>query len=303
MAVSSHKIQKVCEYCGNTFLAQKATTRYCSHVCNSRDYKKNKKEAILMQIEEETQKEIEERIIQPLREKEIFNVAEAALFLGVSRQTVYNMIHAGVIKAAQITERLSLIRKKDIEAIFDNAEPYKARPARTRIPISEVYTVAEIKEKYKVNESWVFIVAKKHNFPRILKRGKTYFSRKHVDAYFAQKAPNLQITEWYSVDEIKEKYNMTTNAVYTFVSENTIPKKKEGRSVYYSKTDVDRLKGFVNQVEPEYYTVQEAMEKYNITRDQLYHYVKYHKIPKMKIGKFIKIERASFDKVLNPIIT
>jgi excisionase family DNA binding protein len=303
MAVSSHKIQKVCEYCGNTFFAQKATTRYCSHACNSKDYKKNKKEAILMQIEEETQKEIEGRAIQPLREKEILNVAEAALFLGVSRQTVYNMIHAGVIKAAQITERLSLIRKKDIEAIFDNAEPYKARPARTRIPISEVYTVAEIKEKYNVNESWIFIVAKKYNFPRILKKGKTYFSRKHVDNYFAKKTPDPKITEWYSVDEIKEKYDMTTSAVYSFVSGNAIPKKKEGRLVYYSKIDVDRLKGVVTQVEPEYYTVQEAMEKYNITRDQLYHYVKYHKIPKVKVGKFIKIEKTSLDKVLNPIIT
>lgn len=303
MAASSHRIKKVCEYCGKTFFAKKATTRYCSHTCNSRDYKKNKRKAILMQIEEETQKEIEEKTIQPLREKEILNVAETALFLGVSRQTVYNMIHAGVLKAAQITERLSLIRKKDIEAIFDNAEPYKARPARNRIPISEVYTVAEIKEKYNVNESWVFIVAKKNNIPRILKRGKTYFSRKHVDNYFANKTPDPEITEWYSVEEIKEKYNMTTCAVYSFASVNTIPKKKEGRSVYYSKADVDRLKGISAQVVPEYYTVREAMEKYNITRDQLYHYVKYHKIPKVKVGKFIKIEKTSLDTVLNPIIT
>ena len=304
MAVSSHKIQKICECCGNIFMAQRVSTRYCSRRCNSRGYKKNKKEEVLQQIEEHIQKEIEERTIQPLKEKEILNVAEAAKLLGVCRQTVYNMIHSGVIKAAQITERLSLIRRKDIEAIFDNSEPYKARPARNRIPISEVYTVAEIKEKYNVNESWVFQVAKKNKFPRILKRGKTYFSRKHVDNYFAKKAPDPNITEWYSVDEIVNKYNMTINAVYSFVSEYSIPKKKEGRSVYYSKRHIDKIKGFKESIELAYYTIPEAMEKYNMSRDQIYHYVKYHNVPKVKIGKFVKISKPDLDRILdNPIIT
>lgn len=304
MAVSSHKVQKVCEYCGNIFMAQKVTTRYCSHICNSRAYKKIKKNEVLQQIEEETQKEIEQRIIQPLKEKEIFNVAEAATFLGVCRQTVYNMIHSGLIKAVQITERLSLIRRKDIESLFENPEPYKARPPKNRVPISEVYTVAEIKEKYKVNESWIFQVAKKHKFPRILKRGKTYFSRKHVDDYFAKKAPDPSITEWYSVDEISRKYNMTINAVYSFVSENSIPKKKEGRSVFYSKQHIDKIKGFKESIEPEYYTIPEAMEKYSMSRDQIYHYVKYHNVPKVKVGKFVKISKLDLDRILqNPIIS
>lgn len=172
MAENPRRIQKICEYCGNTFMAHRMTTRYCSHRCNSRDYKKRKKEEALQQVKEHTQNEIEQKTIQPLNEKEILNVAEAAIFIGVCRQTVYNMIHSGVLKAAQITERLSLIRRKDIEALFDNPEPYKARPARTRTPISELYTVAEIKEKYKVNESWIFIVAKKTTFRERSKKAR-----------------------------------------------------------------------------------------------------------------------------------
>lgn len=302
MAENPRRIQKICEYCGNTFMAHRMTTRYCSHRCNSRDYKKRKKEEALQQVKEHTQNEIEQKTIQPLNEKEILNVAEAAIFIGVCRQTVYNMIHSGVLKAAQITERLSLIRRKDIEALFDNPEPYKARPARTRTPISELYTVAEIKEKYKVNESWIFIVAKKNNFPRTLKKGKTHFSRKHVDEYFAKKAPDPTIAEWYSANDIKERYNMSLNSVYGFVSDHAIPKKKEGRFVFYSKTHVDRLK--LGSVEQEYYTVAEAMEKYNMSRDQIYHYVKYHNVPKVKDGKFIKISKPDLDRILeNPIIT
>ena len=59
--------------------------------------------------------------------------------------------------------------------------------------------------------------------------------------------------------------------------------------VYYSKKHVDIAKGVAAPEEPLYYTVAEAMEKFNLTRDQLYHYAKYHNIPKVKKGKYTLI--------------
>ena len=44
----------------------------------------------------------------------------------------------------------------------------------------------------------------------------------------------------------------------------------------------------------------EAMERFNLTRDQLYHYVKYHNIPRIKVGKYTKILRAELDKFFEP---
>ena len=160
------------------------------------------------------------------------------------------------------------------------------------------YTTAEVKEKYHVNESWIFLVAKKNNIPRTFNRGKTYWSKKHIDAYFAKKAPNPDITEWYSTQEMQEKFGMTLSAIYCFVSKNAIPKKKEGIMVYYSKKHVDIAKGIAAPEEPQYYTVAEAMEKFNLTRDQLYHYAKYHNISKVKKGKYTLISKPELDKLL-----
>ena len=56
------------------------------------------------------------------------------------------------------------------------------------------------------------MVAKKNNIPRTFNRGKTYWSKKHVDAYFAKKAPDPDITEWYSTQEIQKKFGMTLSA-------------------------------------------------------------------------------------------
>ena len=98
--------------------------------------------------------------------------------------------------------------------------------------------------------------------------------------------------------EIQKKFGMTLSAIYTFVSKNAIPKKKEGIMVYYSKKHVDIAKGVAAPEEPQYYTVAEAMEKFNLTRDQLYHYAKYHNIPKVKKGKYTLISKPELDKLL-----
>ena len=207
------------------------------------------------------------------------------------------MVYAGKLQAFRISSRLSFIRKKDIDRMVE-ARPYEQRHPKDTIPITDFYTTAEVKEKYHVNESWIFAVAKKNNIPRTFNRGKTYWSKKHMDTYFAKKAPSPDINEWYSTQEIQKKFGMTLSAIYTFVSKNAIPKKKEGIMVYYSKKHVDIAKGVEVPEEPQYYTVAEAMEKFNLTRDQLYHYAKYHNIPKVKKGKYTLISKPELDKLL-----
>ena len=93
---------------------------------------------------------------------------------------------------------------------------------------------------------------------------------------------------------------MTLSAIYTFVYKNVIPKRKEGKMLYYSKKHFDIAKGIAAPEEPQYYTIPEAMEKYNLTRDQLYHYVKYHKITRIKVSKYTKILRSELDKFFEP---
>ena len=90
---------------------------------------------------------------------------------------------------------------------------------------------------------------------------KTYWSKKHIDDYFAKKAPDPEIKEWYSTQDIQEKFGMTLTAIYSFVSKNAIPKKKVGIMVYYSKKHVDIAKGLIAPEEPKYYTIAEAMER------------------------------------------
>ena len=293
---SNIDIQKKCEWCGKLFIAHKTTTRCCSHRCANLAYKERTRQKRVSEFQTMVNQQIEK---EDCIDKDFFTPSEAAKYIGISRATFYRYLETNLIKSVQL-KRKTIIRKRDIEALFDNASPYKKHLPRSKQSITDFYTTAEIKEKFGVKESWIYEIAKEHNIPRTFNRGRTYWSKKHIDSYFAKKAPDASITEWYSVAELQEKFGMTLSAIYTFVYKNVIPKRKEGKMVYYSKKHFDIAKGLATPEEPQYYTIPEAMEKYNLTRDQLYHYVKYHNITRIKVGKYTKILRSELDKFFEP---
>ncbi len=293
---SNIDIQKKCEWCGKLFIAHKTTTRCCSHRCANLAYKEKTRQKRVSEFKTMVNQQIEK---EDCIDKDFFTPSEAAKYIGISRATFYRYLETNLIKSVQL-KRKTIIRKRDIEALFDNATHYKKHLPRAKQSITDFYTTSEIKEKFGVKESWIFEIAKEHNIPRTFNRGRTYWSKKHIDSYFAKKAPDASITEWYSVAELQEKFGMTLSAIYTFVYKNVIPKRKEGKMVYYSKKHFDIAKGIATPEEPKYYTIPEAMEKYNLTRDQLYHYVKYHNITRIKVGKYTKILRSELDKFFEP---
>ena len=299
MATSSIRIKKICQWCGAEFEAQKVSTKYCSHRCGNLAYKQATREKRVKQVEAETHFIKSEKPKENIKNKEYLSIAQASVLLGLSLQAVYKMIYAGHLAAYKLSSRLSFVKREDIDKML-NANPYVKKNRSKGADITEFYTTAEIKEKYGVKESWLYKIAKEHNIPRTFNRGKTYWSKKHIDAHFAKKAPNPYITEWYSVAEIQEKFGMTLSAIYSFVSKNVIPKKKVGITVCYSKKHFDIAKGVAEPEKPLYYTIPEAMEKFNLTRDQLYHYVKYHNITRIKVGKYTKISKSELDEFLAP---
>ena len=295
---SNIEIKKKCEWCGNYFIARKTTTAYCSHRCANLAYK----ERIRKQRVENLQIEFNKKAQDPDVNKEFLTPTQVSILLGIGRTSTYRYIRIGQIKVVRF-KRKTLIRRTDIEQMFDYLSIQEESKPKEKSPITEFYTTAEVREKYNVVDSWIFVVAKKHNIPRTFNRGKTYWSKKHIDNYFSKKATNPYITEWYTVQEIQEKFDMTLAAIYTLASKNAIPKKKESKTVSYSKKHFDIAKGIAQPDEPQYYTVAEAMAKFNLTRDQLYHYVKYHNIPRVKVGKYTKISRPELDRLLgNPKI-
>ena len=295
MSTSKFRVLRTCEFCGKEFYAQKVTTRFCSRRCNELAYKQRRRQRQIIEAEAiVTQKPIEE-----VKKKEFLSLNDTAVLMGISKRCVYDLIHAGVLQAFRLTSRLTIVRKTDIEKMFEG-RVYTKKVKPERKPITEFYTTTEIKEKFGVSESWVFKIGKEKNIPKILHHGKTYWSKQHVEKHFAKHIENNAIVEWYSVQDMMEKFNMTTSAVYCFVSKYGIPKKKVKSSVFYSKQHVDAAKGINEPPKEEFYTMKEAVEHFGMTEDQIYKYAKKAKVSKHMEGRIVLMNKQELDAALAP---
>jgi excisionase family DNA binding protein len=242
---SNITIQRICEYCGKEFTAQKSSTRYCSTKCNSAAYKQNKRQAKINQSNIDTQKtknNTTHKYSLPIKDKDTLTVTETALYLGVSRQTIYNWLNGGIIKGKRMTNRKVLFLKDDLLSIFRQNKAYE-RPTPTELkPITDFYTFQEIQDKFNIGQTWAFKIVRENIMPKTKIGGKTHISKKHIDNYFKKKKDDVSnISEWYTVNEAMEKYNLSRDAVYSRVSENVIPKMRKGKFVLISKLHFDEL--------------------------------------------------------------
>lgn len=300
---SNIKIERICEWCGNRFTAQTTVTRFCSKRCSEHSYKERMRQKKMALSNMETS---QCNLDRKSKDKDFLTPTETAQYLGVGRTYIYDCINRGKIKVTRIG-RKTLISKADIQAMFDFLSPKESEPKEEAIEkkgksISDFYTRADIREKFGVKDSWIYKVVAENNVPKTILRGKAYFSKTHIDRLFSARKENPEITEWYSVEDIQSKYGMTLSAIYSLVSKIGIPKRKEGPKVYYSKYHFDVAKGAKSAEDVEFISVADAMEKYSLTRDQLYHYVKTYKITKLRCGKYVKLNAKELAELFNPKI-
>ena len=291
---SNIEIIKRCAWCGKEFVARKTSTEYCSHRCSGLAYKERKRQEKFEAFKSEYAKITDE--VVDIEKLEFLSPTQLCQLLGISRATVYRYFADNAIITVQFRGK-TLVRRQDVESLFEDGHKYQKRPKRKSEPVTEFYTSKEVQEKFGISNSGLYEIAKRENWPKTQQRSKTLWSRRHVDAHFEKQRPKEEISEWYTATEIQEKFGMTLSAIYCLVSKEGIPKKKVGAATFYSKYHFYLAKGLVEAKEPEYYTYPEAMAKYGLTRDQLHHYLKYHNITRVKKGKYTHILRSELDNL------
>lgn len=299
---SNIEIGKICVWCKESFVAKTTSTKYCSHRCNSKAYKAQKRDEKLKEAKRQTFHEIQAQSIQDFSAKEYLKVSEVSMLLGLCRQSIYNLIYNGQLKASKISNRITLIKRSDIDKMFNAAMSSRQNPVKVIKKQLELYSVSEIKEKFNIGNSWVYKILRENRIPKVTKNGKSYYSKQHVDKYFKKKGffDNKEISEWKTINNLCDEFEMTKTSVYSFVSRNYIPKRKEGRTAFYSKKHFYIAKGIEKPAEPKFYLTEEAMQKFNLSRDSLYGILRTKRIPKIKEGRYIKISKPELDNILNP---
>jgi excisionase family DNA binding protein len=114
---SNIRIQRICQYCQKKFEARKTTSKTCSDNCAKMLYKQKQKQAKIEASNAETSL-VKTMPNQELKAKEFLTVKEAATLLNCSIRTVYYNIESGSIKAVNLSQRLTRVKRSEIDKLF-----------------------------------------------------------------------------------------------------------------------------------------------------------------------------------------
>lgn len=115
---SNIKVQRICQFCGEEFTARTTFTQYCSDICAKRAYKAR---IIVAKIESSNKETslIKNKSNEDLKTKEFLTAREVATLLKISVRSVYYYINNGRIKAVKLSERVTRIKRSDIDELFN----------------------------------------------------------------------------------------------------------------------------------------------------------------------------------------
>jgi excisionase family DNA binding protein len=284
----------VCKHCGKTFTAYTSITKYCSATCANRGHKAELR-AKRQQAENE---EIRERSRQELLSQEFLSISSAAALLSISRPTIYKLIANGALKSIHISERIVRIKRTDLEQIQPTIAPVNTPVAEISKAKEEYISISEALKQFNISLTWFYRKIKTAEIKPAIIDGKTFYPLKPLKKLFAKKQ-YADIAEWYTVAEIVEKFGVSKQYVYEYISDHKLPRKKQGIEVLISKYHWDQSKGLDPAENENYYTVPQATEKYGIGRNHLYDVIRTHKIPKITRGRYIMIHREKLDKIMS----
>lgn len=102
------RIERICEFCGKTFIAKTCKTRFCCKACNDKYYKElirsDRYNAVTKEVKEEKKKRIRLAVdeLEVIQAREFISLKQLAIYLGVSRKSIYTYMRIYEIPFSQI---------------------------------------------------------------------------------------------------------------------------------------------------------------------------------------------------------
>jgi len=186
---SNIKVQRICQYCGKEFTARTTVTQYCSDICAKRAYKARAKAVKVEESNKETYR-IKTKPIEDLKAKEFLTVRDVATLLNCSVRSVYYYIKSGSIKAVNLAERATRVKRSEIDKLFDQPQIVTPQPESkfesVQYNISDCYKLTEVQSKYGISETALKLLIKRYRIPKIKKGWFAYVPKTEIEKYLKQ---------------------------------------------------------------------------------------------------------------------
>ena len=191
---SNIKVNRICIFCSNGFIAKTTATKYCSKKCNSADYKAKVRTKKVERSNTET-KQITNKPIQDIQAKEFLSVKDVSILLGCSIRTAYRLINKGTLKAVNLSIRMTRVSKSEVNTLLKRLEPLPVakelkpvyvikEPQQVQIDIADCYTLVEVQKLYGISEKALHNLIDRNNIPKLKKGWYAYVPKTLIDELF-----------------------------------------------------------------------------------------------------------------------
>ena len=120
------RVKRKCEYCKKEFTAKTIRTRYCSHQCNSRAYKKIKSEEKIKQAKRIYKVKGPDVPVNrnaswdytQIQSKQLLTINEACVLLSITQVTIRRWLKEGIITSGRIGKKHLIQREHLTHLLF-----------------------------------------------------------------------------------------------------------------------------------------------------------------------------------------
>lgn len=181
---SNITITRICQHCNQPFTAKTTVTKFCGDRCAKAAYKAKKRKGKIESSNQETEKILNVKI-DKVKRKEFLTVSDVALLLNSCKKTVYNLIKKGVIPSVQLSERKTLIRRIEIDKMFELPQEYKEQPTIEKVyELADCYSLSEVKELYLISDKALHSLINRNKIPKIKEGIASYVPKILIDNLF-----------------------------------------------------------------------------------------------------------------------
>ncbi len=177
---SKIEVQRICQHCGNEFTARTTVTRFCSHRCASSAHKQKVRTGKIEQSNKQTQ-QVKNQPLEELKAKEFLTVREVARLLNCSVRSAYYYIESGTIKAVNLGQRITRVRRSEIDKLFEQPQPVRAQPEQKQFDITDCYNLTEVQSKFGISQTALQNLIKRNSIPKIKKGWFAYVPKAVID--------------------------------------------------------------------------------------------------------------------------
>lgn len=179
---SNFTVNRICEHCGNVFVAKTTVTRFCGKLCSRRASKQKSRSEKIAPMDQAVKKVLEAKD-PDLTSAEFLNVKSAAKLLRASDKMIYHLINIGKLNAVNLSKRKTLVYRKDIDKLFELPLVVQLKELKPP-PISECYNMAEAQRLFNISEKALFEIIKRNNLFKFQDGWYTYVAKSDLDRIF-----------------------------------------------------------------------------------------------------------------------